>query len=99
MLAGYQESGERRRARVQRSIREGAPLPNDLPSAVGGDCQRIRARATCAHARALHRTIAAHVEELPLDAAAEVLVLLEPAVAALEREAAFALERAPASHS
>jgi hypothetical protein len=30
-----------------------------------------------------------------LDAAAEVLVLLEPAVAVLEREAALALERAP----
>jgi hypothetical protein len=35
------------------------------------------------------------VEELPLDAAAEVLVLLEPALAALERDAARALERAP----
>jgi len=32
---------------------------------------------------------------LPLDAAAEVLVLLEPAMEALEREAALALERAP----
>jgi hypothetical protein len=43
-------------------------------------------------------TLAAPVEQLPLDAAAEVLVLLEPAVAALEREAALALERAPADH-
>jgi hypothetical protein len=42
------------------------------------------------------RTIAARVEELPLDAAAEVLVLLEPALAALEQQAAGALERAPA---
>jgi hypothetical protein len=42
------------------------------------------------------RTIAARLEELPLDAAAEVLVLLEPAVAVVEREAALALERAPA---
>jgi hypothetical protein len=41
------------------------------------------------------RAIAARIEALPLDAAAEVLVLLEPAVAALEREAALALERAP----
>src|SRR5262249_5666213 len=41
------------------------------------------------------RTIAARVEELPLDAAADVQVLLEPTVAALEREAALALERAP----
>jgi len=37
------------------------------------------------------RTIAAHVEELPLDAAAEVLVLLEPAVATFERHAALEL--------
>ena len=44
------------------------------------------------------RTIADHVEALPLDAAAEVLVLLEPAAAAFEREAARALERAPADH-
>jgi hypothetical protein len=35
------------------------------------------------------------VARLPLDSAAEVLVLLEPAMAALEREAALALERAP----
>jgi hypothetical protein len=35
------------------------------------------------------------VEQLPLDAAAEVLVLLEPALAALEQQAALALERAP----
>jgi hypothetical protein len=41
------------------------------------------------------RTIASRVEELPLESAAEVLVLLEPAVAVLEREAALALERAP----
>lgn len=42
------------------------------------------------------RTIAARVEVLPLAAAAEVLVLLEPAMDALERQAALALERAPA---
>ena len=41
------------------------------------------------------RAIAARLEKLPLDSAAEVLVLLEPAMAALEREAALALERAP----
>jgi hypothetical protein len=41
------------------------------------------------------RTIAARVEELPLESAAEVLVLLEPTVAAFERGAALALERAP----
>jgi len=42
------------------------------------------------------RAIAARLEALPLDTAAEVLVLLEPATAAWEREAALALERAPA---
>jgi hypothetical protein len=41
------------------------------------------------------RTIAARVEELPLDAAAEVLLLLEPVMAAFEQQAALALERAP----
>jgi hypothetical protein len=41
------------------------------------------------------RTIAARVEALPLDAAAEVLVLLEPTLAALEQQAVLALERAP----
>jgi len=35
---------------------------------------------------------------LPLDAAAEVLVLLESAMATLEREAALALEWAPAAY-
>jgi hypothetical protein len=33
--------------------------------------------------------------ELPLDAVAEVLVLLEPALAALEKQSALALERVP----
>jgi hypothetical protein len=42
------------------------------------------------------RTLAARVEQLPLDAAAEVLVLLGPAVDAMERKAALVLERAPA---
>ena len=37
------------------------------------------------------RAIAARLEALPLDTAAEVLVLLEPATAAWEREAALAL--------
>jgi hypothetical protein len=40
------------------------------------------------------RTIAARVEVLPLDAAAEVIVLLEPALATFEHYAALALERA-----
>jgi hypothetical protein len=44
------------------------------------------------------RAIAARLEALPVDAAAEVLVLLEPTVAAFERGAALALERAPADH-
>ena len=42
------------------------------------------------------RQLATRLERLPLDAAAaEVLVLLEPALAALETQVAFALERAP----
>jgi hypothetical protein len=36
------------------------------------------------------RTIAGRVEVLPLDAAAEVLILLEPALAAVEQQAARA---------
>jgi hypothetical protein len=43
------------------------------------------------------RAIATRLEALPLDAAAEVLVLLEPAVAMFEQQAALALERAPAA--
>jgi hypothetical protein len=42
------------------------------------------------------RSLADQIEQLALAPVAEVLVLLEPAVAALEREAALALERAPA---
>jgi hypothetical protein len=44
------------------------------------------------------RTIAGRVEVLPLDAAAEVLILLEPALAAVEQQAARALKRAPKSN-
>ena len=42
------------------------------------------------------RQLAAVLEALPLDAVAEVLVLLEPTLDDLRRQAAFALERAPA---
>jgi hypothetical protein len=42
------------------------------------------------------QALAARVEQLPLDAVAEVLVLLEPTLDDLRRQAAFALERAPA---
>jgi hypothetical protein len=41
------------------------------------------------------RTLATRVEALPLDAAAAVLIWLEPALAALEQQAGLALERAP----
>jgi hypothetical protein len=41
------------------------------------------------------RQLAARLGTLPLDAAAEVLVLLEPALDDLRRQAAFALERMP----
>jgi hypothetical protein len=39
--------------------------------------------------------LATRVEELPIDAAAEVLGFLEPAMATLEQQATLALERAP----
>ena len=42
------------------------------------------------------RTLASRLEQLPLDAVAEVLVLLDPALDDLRRQAAVALERAPA---
>jgi len=41
------------------------------------------------------RALATRFDELPLDAAAEVLVLIEPALEAFERQAELALERAP----
>jgi hypothetical protein len=44
------------------------------------------------------RELAAALEALPLDAIAEVLVLLEPTLDGLRRQAAFALERAPAGN-
>jgi hypothetical protein len=44
------------------------------------------------------RQLAAALEALPLDAVAEVLVLLEPALDDLQRQAAVALERAPAGN-
>jgi hypothetical protein len=43
------------------------------------------------------RALATRIEGLPLDAAAEVLVLLEPALVALEQRARLALERASAA--
>ena len=42
------------------------------------------------------RAIAARVESLPLESAAEVLGVLEAAVAVCEQRAAVVLERAPA---
>jgi hypothetical protein len=43
------------------------------------------------------RRLADRLDALPLDAVAEVLVLLEPMLDDLRRQAAFALERAPAA--
>jgi len=43
------------------------------------------------------RVLATRLDDLPLDAAAEVLVLIEPALEAFEPQAALALERAPAA--
>jgi hypothetical protein len=65
-----------------------------MPEPYAGTLATVATGRTALVARL--RTIAARVEELPLDAAAEVLVLLEPAMAALEQDAARALERAPA---
>jgi hypothetical protein len=45
------------------------------------------------------RELAARLEALPLDAVAEVLVLLEPTLDDLRRQAALALERAPGGPS
>jgi hypothetical protein len=42
------------------------------------------------------RELATRLEELPLEAAAEVLVLIEPTLDDLRQQAALALERAPA---
>jgi hypothetical protein len=42
------------------------------------------------------RSLAGRLEALPLNAVAEVLVLIEPTLADLRRAAALALERAPA---
>jgi hypothetical protein len=44
------------------------------------------------------RQLATQLEGLPLEAVAEVLVLLEPVLDDLRRQAAFALERAPAGN-
>jgi hypothetical protein len=41
------------------------------------------------------RTLATRLDALPLDTAADVLVLVEPTLQAFERQAALALERAP----
>jgi hypothetical protein len=51
--------------------------------------------AGCTALVARLRTIAARIEELPLESAAEVLALLEAPMAAFEQHAALALERAP----
>jgi hypothetical protein len=42
------------------------------------------------------RDLATRLEQLPLDAVAEVLVLLEPVLHDLRRQAALVLERTPA---
>jgi hypothetical protein len=41
------------------------------------------------------RTLATRLEDLPVDAVAESLVLLQPALETFERQATLALERAP----
>ena len=44
------------------------------------------------------RSLADRLDALSLDTAADVLVLLEPTLDDLRRQAAFALERAPSGH-
>jgi hypothetical protein len=61
--------------------------------AYGDTLPTVAAGRTALVAR-LH-AIAPRLEVLPLGAAAEVLVLLQPALAALQHQAARALERAP----
>jgi len=45
------------------------------------------------------RTLATRLEGLSVEVAAEVLVLIEPALQSFEQHAALALERAPAAPS
>ena len=66
----------------------------ETPPAHGQTLATIAAGSTAAVAQ-LHQ-LAAALEGLPLDSVAEVLVLLEPTLDDLRRQAAFALERAPA---
>jgi len=41
------------------------------------------------------RTLATQLEQFPLEAATEVLIMLQPTLVALERQAGLALERTP----
>jgi hypothetical protein len=58
-------------------------------------CAAIQCRSRCSSFSPGHQRRDESVC-LPLDSAAEVLVLVEPTLATFERHAAFALERAPA---
>jgi hypothetical protein len=60
------------------------------------DCSSTTVAAGRSALVARLRAIASRLEELPLDTAAEVLVLLEPAVARLDRWAELALTPAQA---
>jgi hypothetical protein len=64
-----------------------------MPEPYADTLAKVAASRTALVARL--RTIATRVEALPLDSAAEVLVLLEPTVTTFEQQPALALERAP----
>jgi hypothetical protein len=64
-----------------------------MPEDYADTLNRVAVGRTATVARL--RALAAQVEQLPLDAAAGVLVLLEPTLVALERQACLALEPAP----
>lgn len=66
-----------------------------MPEPYAETLATVAARRTAAVAQL--RALATRLEQLPLDAVADVLVLLEPALDDLRRQAAFALERAPAA--
>ena len=62
------------------------------------DQTRDAVAAGCAAAVTELRTLATRLEQLPLDAVPEVLMLLEPVLDDLRRQAAVALERAAAGN-
>jgi hypothetical protein len=93
MLHSRPECGADSRPAAQPMPHAAIRPPSETPAnRYAGTLATVAAGRTATVARL--RALATRVEQLPLDAAAEVLVLLEPALAALEQHAALALERA-----